>query len=488
MSKIFISYRRDDSADYAGRLYDRLAGHFGRDHVFLDIDQIEPGEVFDNVIKEKLATVQAAVVLIGKHWLDIADANGQRRLDHPADWVRLEITALLERNIRVIPVLIGGTPMPKLEQLPECLVPLTRRHALEITSHARFHTDTDKLIKVLEKIMSGPTPPLSEPTKEMEEPRKPEEPEKPGFLLFAVIAGMVAVLATGAYFFIPPPVIEPPKAVVIEPEMVVIPRGGFMMGSPETEGDRTSYEDPPHEVTISWPFALSRHEITVGQFRQFVQNVGYRTTAEKSNKGCFLWNADKKEFRQLREHHWDNPGFQQNDDHPVVCVSWEDAQAYVAWLSDRSGKPYRLPSEAEWEYAARAGTTTARFYPEDQQCKYANGLGQEGKAITGPDWTLAECTDDYVYTAPVGRFKSNQLGLSDMLGNVVEWTQDCWHDNYQGAPGDGSAWVEKGDCNRRVVRGGSGFDNPQGLRSAGRGRLNTDEASYLLGFRIAMHF
>lgn len=107
MSKIFINYRRKDSLPYAGRLYDRLAAHFGHDHVFMDIDQIEPGEVFDQVIQEKLAAVQVAVVLIGEHWLDIADANGQRRLNHLDDWVQLEIAALLERNIHVIPVLVG---------------------------------------------------------------------------------------------------------------------------------------------------------------------------------------------------------------------------------------------------------------------------------------------------------------------------------------------------------------------------------------------
>ncbi|MBK7493360.1 MAG: toll/interleukin-1 receptor domain-containing protein [Nitrosomonas sp.] len=112
MAKIFINYRRKDSAPYAGRLYDRLASHFGHDHVFMDIDQIEPGEVFDQVIQDKLKAVQAAVVLIGPRWLDIAEANGQRRLDDPDDWVRLEIAALLERGIRVIPVLVGGATLP----------------------------------------------------------------------------------------------------------------------------------------------------------------------------------------------------------------------------------------------------------------------------------------------------------------------------------------------------------------------------------------
>ena len=185
MSKLFINYRRDDSADYAGRLYDRLAGHFGHDYVFMDIDQIKLGEVFDQVIQDKLKAVQVAVVLIGKHWLDIADANGQRRLDDSDDWVRLEIAALLERGIRVIPVLVGGAAMPKSPQLPECLTSLTRRQASEITNHARFHADTDKLIKALEEVMGVPSP---------KQPEPPGIPKKPGFSRFVAIADRKSVV------------------------------------------------------------------------------------------------------------------------------------------------------------------------------------------------------------------------------------------------------------------------------------------------------
>ncbi len=505
MPKIFINYRRDDSAANAGRLYDRLASHFDPDHLFMDIDQIAPGDDFTEVIQEKLGSVQIAVVLIGKHWLDMTDSSGRRRLDNPDDFVRLEIVTLLERKIRIIPVLVGGADMPESSQLPECLMPLTRRHAYEISNN-RFHTDVDKLIQVLEKAMGVQTP--SPP------PVRPDSPKIP----FAAILGVLVTLlaAFGLFHYSPwiaqetgtqrsqPVAPEPEKWVAkqstvelpsetrlpFEPEMVRIPSGKFRMGSPETEEGRASDEGPQHEVAISRPFALSRHEITVGKFRQFVEDVGYRTTAEQSGKGCYVWNADKKEFEQLPERNWKNPGFKQNDSHPAVCVSWDDVQAYISWLSDRSGKRYRLPTEAEWEYAVRAGTTTARFFPHGQQCQYANGLGQEVKAIAGSHLVLAECTDDYVYTAPVGRFKSNQYGLSDMLGNVNEWTQDCGHDNYNNAPGDGSVWLDKGggDCSRRVVRGGSWFDVPQVLRSADRNRDVTYSVNSLLGFRVARDF
>lgn len=270
------------------------------------------------------------------------------------------------------------------------------------------------------------------------------------------------------------------------PTMVVIKPGQFRMGS--TDGDAD--ERPVHAVTIPQPFAISRCEITVGQFRQFAEEAGYQTTAEKSGKGCHIWNADKKVAEQLPERNWKNPGFEQSGDHPVVCVSWDDAQAYVAWLSRRTGATYRLPNEAEWEYVARAGTTAARYYRDDQQCMYANGAGQEAKSIAGSDWTLAKCDDGYMYTAPIGSFGENHYGLFDTLGNVWEWTQDCWHENYSGAPADGSAWLEKGggNCGRRVVRGGSWLDLPQNLRSALRLRNDSDEAYILLGFRIARAF
>jgi formylglycine-generating enzyme required for sulfatase activity len=276
----------------------------------------------------------------------------------------------------------------------------------------------------------------------------------------------------------------------VAPAMVAIRPGQFSMGSPENEKDHQPDESPQHAVTIPNPFAISRCEVTVGQFRQFVQETNHRTTAEENGKGCTVWNAEKKQGEQLPEYNWKNPGFAQNDNHPVVCVSWDDAQAYVKWLSHRTGAVYRLPSEVEWEYVARAGTKTARYYQDDKQCDYANGLGQETKSIANAGWTLAECSDGHVYNAPVASFGENQFGLFDMLGNVSEWTEDCWHENYQGAPVDGSAWREanRGDCTRRVVRGGSWDYIPQDLRSAIRFGNVTDAAFGSLGFRIARAF
>lgn len=271
------------------------------------------------------------------------------------------------------------------------------------------------------------------------------------------------------------------------PAMVVIRPGRFRMGSPNSEEGRYADEGPQHPVTIPRPFALSRCEITVGQFRKFVQESGYETSAEQDGKGCWVWNSKKLEAEQKPGTYWDKPDFSKDDDHPVVCVSWIDTQHYVDWLSQRTGALYRLPTEAEWEYAARGDTRTARYFGDKTQCDYANGLGQEAKGIAAKNWVLAECGDGYIYTAPVGTFKANPFGLYDMLGNALEWALDCWHESYTNGPKDGSAWLENdgGECHRRVVRGGSWGHEPRYLRSANRGRINSDVAIDYVGFRVA---
>ena len=482
MSKIFINYRRDDSAAYAGRLYDRLASHFGRDHIFMDIDQIEPGEEFVEVIHEKLKAVQVAVVLIGKHWLEIADATGQRRLDHPDDWVRLEIATLLERKIRVIPVLVGGAAVPKSPQLPECLAPLARRNAYEISDN-RFHADVDKLIQVLEKAMGVQTPPPP--------PVRPGSPKLPFSAIFGAVA--VVLAAFGLFHYSPwiaqdtdtqlsqPEASEPKESVTkqstvelpsetsassikapviaeqpnetkfpFEPEMVRIPTGKFLMGSPENEPGRDSDEGPQHEVTIAYDFEISKYEVTFDEYDAFANDTERKLPSDSG------WGRGKR---------------------PVINVKFADAQAYAKWLSNKTGKQYRLPSEAEWEYAARAGKPTVYWW--------GNDIGKNNAVCDGcgSQW-------DRKQTAPVGSFKPNAFGLYDTAGNVLEWTQDCGHGNYQNAPKDGSAWMDMngGDCNLRVVRGGSWGNDPQDLRSATRYGYLTGDAGSSLGFRIARVF
>jgi formylglycine-generating enzyme required for sulfatase activity len=178
----------------------------------------------------------------------------------------------------------------------------------------------------------------------------------------------------------------------------------------------------------------------------------------------------------------------QDDTHPVVCVSWEDASAYAAWLTRRSGRNYRLLTEAEWEYAARAGTTTPRYWGDDanESCAYANTADLDAfrQVPDAINWPFANCSDGRAHTAPVGSYRPNRFGLHDMLGNVWEWTQDCWNVNYTAAPADGSAWAA-GDCFMRVVRGGSWDDSPPGVRAAYRVGSPVVIRVYGRGFRVA---
>ena len=182
---------------------------------------------------------------------------------------------------------------------------------------------------------------------------------------------------------------------------------------------------------------------------------------------------------------WENPGYPQTDEHPVVCVSYEDGQHYVEWLSKETQQTYRLMSESEWEYAARAGATTSRYWGNGEQeaCRHANVTDRTLKQKYNWLFTF-NCNDGYAETAPVGTFKANGFGLQDMLGNVWEWVEDCYNKTYDGAPRDGSAWVA-GNCPGRVIRGGGWSSRPQSVRSAIRYRYTPGDRNNNLGFRIA---
>ena len=242
------------------------------------------------------------------------------------------------------------------------------------------------------------------------------------------------------------------------PEMVVIPAGEFLMGSPASEEGRYDDEGPQHPVAVSL-FALGRYEVTRSEYAEFVTATG-----RGSGDQCFeQWTGLQNAARS-----WRAPGFAQGGGHPVVCVSWYDAQAYAVWLSEETGESYRLPSESEWEYAARGGTTTSRYWGDSSfsQCGYANGADAAAKSRFN-GWPVAGCDDGAIWTAWAGSYGVNDLGLFDMLGNVLEWVEDCWHEDYRGGPADGRAWTVGGDCGRRGLRGGSWIDPPRNLRSAG---------------------
>ena len=263
--------------------------------------------------------------------------------------------------------------------------------------------------------------------------------------------------------------------------MVVIPKGAFTMGSPANEPDRNSDEGPQRRVSIA-RFALGRTEVTRGEFRQFVEATGHQ------GKRCYAYKGGT-DFGWVDDADWAAPGFDQTDAHPAVCVSWQDAKAYLKWLNSQvEGAPYRLPSEAEWEYAARAGTTSAYQWGQDKNggCAMANGLDQTAKQRF-PDWAVSTCDDGHLFTAPASSYDANRFNLNDMIGNVWEWTEDCWHGDYTNAPTDGSAWMEGNgrDCSGAVVRGGSWYDDPDWLRSAIRVRLYRGFRDLNAGFRVS---
>ena len=275
------------------------------------------------------------------------------------------------------------------------------------------------------------------------------------------------------------------------PDMIVVPAGRFTMGSPQPgpgdEVDADTGETWQLAVTIDKPFALGKVEVTRAAFARFIAASGYKPVA-----GCRVW-ADG--WVQDPSATWQR-GPQRDpraDFEPVVCVSWHDAQAYAAWLAKRTGKPYRLPSESEWEYAARAGTTTPRPYGNNSfegvsislACDNGNVFDIAGQATHMLAVPYARCNDRFAALAPVSSFTANAFGLYDMIGNAAEWVADCYTSGYWGRPPDGRAWIWQGGCETRGVRGGSWASRPADARSAKRAQADPTTRTTTLGFRIA---
>ena len=246
------------------------------------------------------------------------------------------------------------------------------------------------------------------------------------------------------------------------PLMRVLPAGKFLMGSAAQDPGHDPSETPQHEVTIRRRFAISIYDVTRAQFAVFARETGFR-----SDPKCD-WRSPKARAQPIK----------QDANDPVVCVSWGDAEAYTQWLSSKTGHSFRLPSEAEWEYAARAGSRVSRPWTGANARDFANYGSDQCCAA------FAAGRDHWLYTSPVGSFPANAFGLYDMLGDVWQRTEDCGHDNYKGAPTDGSPWISDGDCTTRVVRGGAWLSPATDLRFAVRA---VDPASFRkadIGFRV----
>jgi formylglycine-generating enzyme required for sulfatase activity len=530
-AKVFISYRRDDSAGQAGRVHDRLAQEFGRDLLFMDVDAIPLGADFIKVLREEVAQCDVLLAIIGPNWLNVRDEEGNRRLDNENDFVRNEIATALQRDIPVIPILLDGAKIPRPEQLPKDLVALTARNGLDVR-HASFHIDIDKLISGL-RGQSGLVGALTLPRSKLVGRRREEEPTtRSGARVdrrqrALVIGGVLAAALAGAAVLwvektprsmVPPPspasvlpsktpiqpspaplqqttapiqptpvpiqqttapiqplpapsipspnveLLSPARERTLQPKesfkecancpvMVVIPAGSFTMGSPETELGRKDNESPQHKITFVQKFAVGRFSVTFDEWDACV-----------ADGGCHGYSPPDQGWGRGRR--------------PVINVSWNEAQAYLAWLSRKTGKTYRLLSEAEREYVTRAGTITPFWWGSSISTSQAN---YNGNYTYGDDGARGEFRNE---TVPVDTFAPNPWGLYHVHGNVSEWTEDCWHDNYRDAPTDGSAWTDA-DCRQRVRRGGSVGSPPQVLRSAFRLSNPAVNGQLFIGFRVA---
>ncbi len=241
------------------------------------------------------------------------------------------------------------------------------------------------------------------------------------------------------------------------PEMVVIPPGSFAMG--DINGEGSSNETPIRRVTIERQFAVGKFEISNVQYDACVSAGACRPP----------WHAYKTG----------------KEDHPVVDISWEKAKEYVAWLTKITGKSYRLLSEAEWEYVARGGASTSRYWGDTAKfCKFSNSGDLSAREYFW-DLYVTKCHDGQIFSAPVGSYQPNDFGVYDILGNVYEWTEDCWHPDYDRAPVDGSAWVDGDECHIRVLRGGSWFTMPQDLRASFRLWFEKVDGADIFGLRVA---
>jgi formylglycine-generating enzyme required for sulfatase activity len=530
--KIFINYRRVESLNQAQHLKTLFDGAFGAKRVFLDVRGIDGGENWLQTLERQVAACDAMVVLIGKEWTSLKDEHGNRRLDDPHDKVRFEISQALLRNLPIVPISIDGAASLKAAQLPDSLMQLALIQAMPLRGES-FTQDAAAIIERLRMLLAklrqhgipmwsaglgflaalaagfatgpmilnqsglpmwGVTLPGDEQLRRSlaETQRRLDEAENGARaagqrLAQAELTAKSAEIAhqstlqrlsamekerdsiserlaiaqrerdearrevASANVKIrdlearSTPTAAPGRTIrdcSDCPEMVVVPAGKFIMGSVNSD------EKPVHEVTIPQPFAVGKYEVMFAEWEACVAGGGCMSNKSPDDRG---WGKGQR---------------------PVINVSWNDAKEYVSWLSRKTGQSYRLLTEAEWEYAARARSTSAYAWGDNIGTGNANCNG------CGSQW-------DNKQTASVGSFAPNAFGLYDMHGNVWEWCEDNWHNDYTGTPpADGSVW-RGGDELLRVQRGGSWINLPRNLRSAVRDRYPPGNRDYVVGFRVA---
>ncbi len=263
---------------------------------------------------------------------------------------------------------------------------------------------------------------------------------------------------------------EPFRDCALCPEIVSIPAGRFLLGSPDDEPGRAPQEGPQQSITLANAFGMTVAEISRAEFETFIADSGY-----PAGDACHVY--DGLTWKPQPGFDWHNPGFEQGPDHPAVCINAEDAQAYAIWLSRKTGARYRLPSEAEWEYAAKAGTV-GTVAPESL-CGVANGAAMESSF----EYRNTACRDPHPATAPSGAYPANAFGLTGMLGNALEWTADCYTPSHEGADLSGAPRLD-GDCRYRIMRGGNWAAAAQHLRPSNRGANPIGDRWATNGFRL----
>ncbi len=291
-----------------------------------------------------------------------------------------------------------------------------------------------------------------------------------------------------------PPASSEPRDCPVCPALALVPPGQFQMGSapdaPELEPGRG--ESPAVRLSFARPFMISAREITHGEYRRFVEATGAKAAA-----GCRVFSGGQ--WVQDPDRSWRDPGFAAapRDDEPVVCVSWDDARAYAEWLSGESGQRYRLPSEAEWEYVARGGTSFPRYWGENDSredlalslaCDNANVYDASAVDALGLPGPNARCSDRAAALAPAAQYKPNAFGVYDIIGNAREWVMDCFTASYAGRPTDSRAWIWQGGCEQKGVRGGSFASRPRDARAPARGSELAGHRQSDLGFRVARDY
>ncbi len=529
MGGIFISYRRGDTEGQARALSIELADYVGEELVFMDVDSIALGRDFRLSLQDKLKSCDAVLALIGPNWLESRDADGKRRLEDPNDFVRLEIATALNRNIPVTPILLQGASMPPAERLPNDLKDLVFRNGFEL-SHLRWRSDVREMAKRLglgePEVSPGSGVGQPQQGRSAPEPESKAAPieakisESPAWLTRRRALGAGAVVAVAAATALAVPTIRrmtrqarapslrsiafdyatvnekgvrlpsdrAAASVFTEPvgansglEMVSIPGGVFIMGSPKYEPERRPDEGPQTTVSVR-PFFMSAGPVTQAQWAAV---VAARPAAHGSELDPF-------------------PSFFKGDDLPVETIAWTQAVEFCRRLADLTGRDYRLPSEAEWEYACRAGSTGPFHVGPTITTDLANYCGAGGAVCgdSGGRSVASNVYDGFTYTSgaydqgpvgvfrgtttPAGTFPRNRFGLYDMHGCVWEYCLDSASPSYLDGPTDGSARNSGPPGGEKILRGGSWSHNPAICRSAYRDAIAPDDPGWQgrIGLRV----